>query len=223
MKVRPFVTVEPNLRRVFTQVYDRKKIRNPPHKESVLPRTWFAFGFLVLLSKRGAAEAEIGSAGQSNAQRQSALGLVPHSLRGFLHRHQLMLPATEAFFNCTACSPLVRTKHAPTKNKTLLSHLLSCRRAVLLYIARILTSMSNFFFIETILLEMAPVICGRNCGCKTFLFRFFLISGMGNELGHKKSKPTNDRPYKLERPSTSTCFLCNKSSFAAQNPKITWQ
>jgi len=52
------------------------------------------------------AEAEI-SAGQSNAQRQSALGLVPHSLRGFLHRHQLMLPATEAFFNCTACSPLI--------------------------------------------------------------------------------------------------------------------
>ena len=109
------------------------------------------------------------------------------------------------------------------QKKTLLSHLLSCRRAVLLYIARILTSMSNFFFIETILLEMAPVICGRNCGCKTFLFRFFLISGMGNELGHKKSKPTNDRPYKLERPSTSTFFLCNKSSFAAQNPKITWQ
>merc|ERR1711911_103644 len=39
-------------------------------------------------------------------------GLVPHSLRGFLHRHQLVIPATESFYNCTACSPLVMEQYA---------------------------------------------------------------------------------------------------------------
>ena len=42
----------------------------------------------------------------------SPLGVVPHSIRGFLHRHQQVLPATEAFFNCTACSPLVIQRYA---------------------------------------------------------------------------------------------------------------
>lgn len=42
----------------------------------------------------------------------SPLGVVPHSIRGFLHRHQQVLPATEAFYNCTACSPLVLQRYA---------------------------------------------------------------------------------------------------------------
>lgn len=57
---------------------------------------------------RGNAAAEISNSSAGPAVNgDSPLGLVPHSLRGFLHRHQLVIPATESFYNCTACSPLV--------------------------------------------------------------------------------------------------------------------
>ena len=49
---------------------------------------------------------------QEPDQGDSPLGVVPHSIRGFLHRHQQVLPATEAFYNCTACSPLVLQRYA---------------------------------------------------------------------------------------------------------------
>ena len=59
--------------------------------------------------EKGNAAAEIGVQQQ---QPDSPLGVVPHSIRGFLHRHQQVLPATEAFHNCTACSPLVLQRYS---------------------------------------------------------------------------------------------------------------
>jgi ubiquitin-like modifier-activating enzyme ATG7 len=35
------------------------------------------------------------------------LGLVPHSIRGFLAQFQLVLPASHAFARCAACSSMV--------------------------------------------------------------------------------------------------------------------
>lgn len=72
---------------------------------------------------RGNASAEISTAAMTTVQQHqqepdnkgisgSPLGVVPHSIRGFLHRHQQVLPATEAFYNCTACSPLVIKRYA---------------------------------------------------------------------------------------------------------------
>ncbi|XP_032783389.1 ubiquitin-like modifier-activating enzyme ATG7 [Daphnia magna] len=71
----------------------------------------------------GNASAEISTAAMTTVQQHqqepdnkgisgSPLGVVPHSIRGFLHRHQQVLPATEAFYNCTACSPLVIKRYA---------------------------------------------------------------------------------------------------------------
>lgn len=37
----------------------------------------------------------------------SVLGLVPHSIRGFLHSFEQILPATEKYTNCVACSKMV--------------------------------------------------------------------------------------------------------------------
>lgn len=78
-----------------------------------------------LHSDRGNASAEISTDAMTTVQQHqqeelekkeainsSPLGVVPHSIRGFLHRHQQVLPATEAFFNCTACSPLVIQRYA---------------------------------------------------------------------------------------------------------------
>lgn len=63
--------------------------------------------------EKGNAAAEISnSAAGPPVSADSPLGLVPHSLRGFLHRHQLVVPATESFHNCTACSPLVLEQYA---------------------------------------------------------------------------------------------------------------
>ena len=56
--------------------------------------------------------AEEGASGTSSETQLSPLGVVPHSIRGFLYRHQQVLPATEAFYNCTACSPLVLERYA---------------------------------------------------------------------------------------------------------------
>lgn len=65
---------------------------------------------------RGNAAAEITTdmeVGPSQPAREhSPLGVVPHSIRGFLYRHQQVLPATEAFYNCTACSPLVLERYS---------------------------------------------------------------------------------------------------------------
>ncbi len=73
----------------------------------------------VILSFRGDAAAEISTDAMTTVQQHqepdkgdSPLGVVPHSIRGFLHRHQQVLPATEAFYNCTACSPLVLQRYA---------------------------------------------------------------------------------------------------------------
>ena len=71
---------------------------------------------MYLSLPRGNAAAEITTnveAGPSQPAREhSPLGVVPHSIRGFLYRHQQVLPATEAFYNCTACSPLVLERYA---------------------------------------------------------------------------------------------------------------
>ena len=73
----------------------------------------------LISSSRGNAAAEISSDAMTTVQQHqgpdkgdSPLGVVPHSIRGFLHRHQQVLPATEAFYNCTACSPLILQRYA---------------------------------------------------------------------------------------------------------------
>lgn len=38
---------------------------------------------------------------------ESVLGLLPHSIRGFLHSFEQILPATEKYINCVACSKMV--------------------------------------------------------------------------------------------------------------------
>ncbi|CAF0965052.1 unnamed protein product [Adineta steineri] len=38
----------------------------------------------------------------------SCLGIVPHTIRGFLGRYSTVLPTGEAFSQCVACSPIVR-------------------------------------------------------------------------------------------------------------------
>ena len=172
MKVRPFVTVEPNLRRVFTQVYDRKKIRNPPQgKRFAANVICFRFFGFVVQKGRGRGGDRLGRPIECATAERAGPGAalaarLPPPPPAHVARHRGLL-------QLHGLLPIGPYQTRTNKKKTLLSHLLSCRRAVLLYIARILTSMSNFFFIENILLEMAPVICGRNCGCKTFLFRFF--------------------------------------------------
>ncbi|XP_065175766.1 ubiquitin-like modifier-activating enzyme ATG7 [Sycon ciliatum] len=45
--------------------------------------------------------------GHLEAPLTSALGLVPHQIRGFLSRYQTVLPPSIAFSKCTGCSPLV--------------------------------------------------------------------------------------------------------------------
>lgn len=42
-------------------------------------------------------------------ESESPLGLVPHQIRGFLSRFQNILPASQRFDKCTACSNIVRT------------------------------------------------------------------------------------------------------------------
>jgi len=57
-----------------------------------------------------------GGAAAADAQRplhervdpdERPLGLLPHSVRGFLTHYQTVLPATRAFDKCPACSPAV--------------------------------------------------------------------------------------------------------------------
>jgi hypothetical protein len=40
----------------------------------------------------------------------SCLGIVPHTIRGFLGRYSTVLPTGEAFSQCVACSPIVSRK-----------------------------------------------------------------------------------------------------------------
>ena len=48
---------------------------------------------------------------QEESDTGSALGLVPHQIRGFLSRFQNVLPASERFDKCTACSDVVMEEY----------------------------------------------------------------------------------------------------------------
>lgn len=41
----------------------------------------------------------------------SVLGLIPHSIRGFLHTFEQIFPATEKYTNCVACSIMVLNEY----------------------------------------------------------------------------------------------------------------
>ena len=43
-----------------------------------------------------------------DVESESPLGLVPHQIRGFLSRFQNILPASQRYDKCTACSSIVR-------------------------------------------------------------------------------------------------------------------
>ena len=45
---------------------------------------------------------------QSIPEATSCLGIVPHTIRGFLGRYSTVLPTGEAFSQCVACSPTVK-------------------------------------------------------------------------------------------------------------------
>lgn len=40
-------------------------------------------------------------------QEESCLGVVPHQLRGYIHSYSIIMPASQAFDKCTACSDTV--------------------------------------------------------------------------------------------------------------------
>lgn len=67
-----------------------------------LGRTDLSNNYLAF--NRGLAEAGISS---QQDVKEGVLGPVPHSLRGFLGRHQQLTPATAAFKQCPACSDKV--------------------------------------------------------------------------------------------------------------------
>lgn len=58
------------------------------------------FNFLNFSHFRGLAEASVKEQGDV---KEGVLGPVPHSLRGFLGRHQLLTPASTAFDQCSGC------------------------------------------------------------------------------------------------------------------------
>ncbi len=39
---------------------------------------------------------------------ESCLGIVPHQMRGYIHSYSIIMPASQAFDKCTACSAIVR-------------------------------------------------------------------------------------------------------------------
>ena len=49
--------------------------------------------------------------GREDDEAESPLGIVPHQMRGFLSRHNTILPATTAFDKCTACSEIVLSSY----------------------------------------------------------------------------------------------------------------
>jgi len=63
---------------------------------------------MLLLQEIGYAPANCTEEPQSDANDEgSPLGLVPHSIRGFLAQFQQVLPASHMFLHCIACSEKV--------------------------------------------------------------------------------------------------------------------
>ncbi|CAI8052381.1 Ubiquitin-like modifier-activating enzyme ATG7, partial [Geodia barretti] len=48
---------------------------------------------------------------EDDSESESCLGLIPHQIRGFMSRFQNVLPASQAFDKCTACSPVVLSRY----------------------------------------------------------------------------------------------------------------
>ena len=48
---------------------------------------------------------------------ESCLGKIPHQIRGFLGQYHTILPTTQAFPQCTACSEKVRAKITRSKKQ----------------------------------------------------------------------------------------------------------
>jgi ubiquitin-like modifier-activating enzyme ATG7 len=47
---------------------------------------------------------------ESHPEALSCLGIVPHTIRGFLGRYSTVLPTGEAFSQCVACSSIVEKR-----------------------------------------------------------------------------------------------------------------
>ena len=58
----------------------------------------------ILQHPQGGLAAADSQSGQDDYDTESGLGLVPHQIRGFLSRFQNVIPASERFNMCTACS-----------------------------------------------------------------------------------------------------------------------
>ncbi|CAH2009913.1 unnamed protein product [Acanthoscelides obtectus] len=58
---------------------------------------------------------------EMTASGDSVLGLVPHSIRGFLSSFEQILPATEKYKNCVACSDLVINEYKEKQMEFLLN------------------------------------------------------------------------------------------------------
>lgn len=65
---------------------------------------------------------------QDSTETSSLLGIIPHSIRGFISHYQTVLPATEAFTSCVACSEKVWTHFIVLKLDYNMNCLIFCFR-----------------------------------------------------------------------------------------------